>query len=172
MKDIVIKELDTLLKLMDIDAQYTLDIEEVSGVSYIKIGFEGENLGYLIGGHGKHLDSLQFVLSMILRKHYKEEDQYRVVLDVCGYRKERDDKLEKFAMQKADDARILGEPVDLPPMKASDRRVVHLTLQVFDDIKTESIGEDRDRHIRIIPLTESEIGVDIDTPESEEESEE
>jgi spoIIIJ-associated protein len=172
MKDIVTKELDTLLKLMDIDAQYTLDIEEVSGVSYIKIGFEGEDLGYLIGGHGKHLDSLQFVLSMILRKHFKEEDQYRVVLDVCGYRKERDEKLEKFAMQKADDARILGEPVDLPPMKASDRRVVHLTLQVFDDIKTESIGEDRDRHIRIIPLTESQIGVDLETPESEEESEE
>lgn len=172
MKEIVAKELDTLLKLMDIDAQYTLDIEEVSGVSYIKIGFEGENLGYLIGGHGKHLDSLQFVLSMILRKHFKDEDQYRVVLDVCGYRKERDEKLEKFAMQKADDARILGEPVDLPPMKASDRRVVHLTLQVFDDIKTESIGEDRDRHIRIIPLTESQIGVDLETPESEEESEE
>lgn len=172
MKDIVKKELDTLLKLMDIDAQYTLDIEEVSGVSYIKIGFEGEDLGYLIGGHGKHLDSLQFVLSMVLRKHFKEEDQYRVVLDVCGYRKERDEKLEKFAMQKADDARILGEPVDLPPMKASDRRVVHLTLQVFDDIKTESIGEDRDRHIRILPLTESQIGVDLETPESEEESEE
>lgn len=172
MEDIVKKELDTLLQLMGIEAKYTLNVEETAEVSYIKISFEGENLGYLIGGHGKHLDSLQFVLSMVLRKHFKEEDQYRVVLDVCGYRKERDEKLEKFAMQKADDARILGEPIDLPPMKASDRRVVHLTLQVFDDIKTESVGEDRDRHIRIIPLTESEIGVEKSVDESEEESEE
>ena len=172
MKDIVIKELDTLLKLMDIDAQYTLNIEEVSGVSYIKIGFEGENLGYLIGGHGKHLDSLQYVLSMVVRKHFKEDEQYRVILDVGGYRKERDEKLEKFAMQKADDARILGEPVDLPPMKASDRRVVHMTLQIFDDIKTESVGEDRERHIRIIPTSEKDMDILPSSEEEQEESEE
>jgi predicted RNA-binding protein Jag len=60
-------------------------------------------------------------------------------------------------MEKADDARILGEVIDLPPMKASDRRVVHMTLQVFDDVRTESVGDDRDRHIRIIPTNQRKI---------------
>ena len=171
MEDIVKKELDTLLKLMNIDREYSLKTEEVSDITYIKISFEGEDLGYLIGGHGKHLDSLQFVLSLLLRKHFDEEKEVRIVLDVGGYRKERDEKLEKFAMQKADDARILGEPIDLPPMKPSDRRVVHLTLQVFDDVKTESVGEGRERFVRIIPLKESELGIDQEGEESEESEE-
>ena len=172
MEDIVRKELDTLLSLMGIEAEYSMELEKNEEVTYIKVSFTGENLGYLIGGHGKHLDSLQYVLSMVVRKHFKEDEQYRVILDVGGYRKERDEKLEKFAMQKADDARILGEPVDLPPMKASDRRVVHMTLQIFDDVKTESVGEDRDRHIRIIPTSEKDMDVLSTSQEEEEESEE
>ncbi|MGI6423323.1 MAG: protein jag [Candidatus Dojkabacteria bacterium] len=171
MEDIVKKELDTLLKLMNIDREYSLKTEEISDITYIKISFEGEDLGYLIGGHGKHLDSLQFVLSLLLRKHFDEKKEVRIVLDVGGYRKERDEKLEKFAMQKADDARILGESIDLPPMKPSDRRVVHLTLQVFDDVKTESVGEGRERFVRIIPLKESELGIDQEGEESEESEE-
>ncbi|MDX9738751.1 MAG: KH domain-containing protein [Candidatus Dojkabacteria bacterium] len=172
MEDIVRKELDTLLSLMGIEAEYSMELEKNEEVTYIKVSFTGENLGYLIGGHGKHLDSLQYVLSMVVRKHFKEDEQYRVILDVGGYRKERDEKLEKFAMQKADDARILGEPIDLPPMKASDRRVVHMTLQMFDDVKTESVGEDRERHIRIIPTNEKDMDVLSSSEEEQEESEE
>jgi spoIIIJ-associated protein len=172
MKDIIKKELDTLLSLMNIEADYSVDIEKTGEVTYVKISFSGENLGYLIGGHGKHLDSLQYVLSLIARKHFDEDQDYRILLDVGGYRKERDEKLEKFALQKADDARILGEYIDLPPMKASDRRVVHMTLQVFDDVTTESVGEDKERHIRIIPKSEADMNIISDTEEAEEESEE
>ena len=172
MEDIVKRELDTLLSLMGIEAEYSIDLEKSQEVTYIKVSFSGDNLGYLIGGHGKHLDSLQYILSMVVRKHFKEDEEYRVILDVCGYRKERDEKLEKFAMQKADDARILGEAVDLPPMKASDRRVIHMTLQVFDDVKTESVGEDRERHIRIIPTSEKDMDILSTSEEEQEESEE
>jgi spoIIIJ-associated protein len=171
MKKEVQKQLDTLLKLMGVDTKYEIEEEKVSDITYIKVCFQGDNLGYLIGGHGKHLDSLQYVLGLMMRKEFGEDGKYRVLLDVCDYRKERDEKLEKFAMQKADDARILGEPVDLPPMKASDRRVVHVVLEKFDDIKTESIGEDRDRHIRIIPVSDSDI-LEESSEESEEDSEE
>ena len=171
MEDKIKKQLDTLLELMGIDAEYDIEEEKVSDTAYIKVSFKGENLGYLIGGHGKHLDSLQYILSLILRKEFGEDSEYRILLDVCDYRKERDEKLEKFAMQKADDARILGESIDLPPMKASDRRVVHIVLEKFDDIKTESVGEDKDRHIRIIPVNDTEI-LETPTEESEEETEE
>lgn len=172
MEKIVKKELETLLSLIDITSEYELKIEETEGVSYIKVSFSGENLGYLIGNHGKHLDSLQYVFSMMLRNKLPEGTNYRVILDVCGYKEERNKKIENMAMQKADDARILGEPVELPPMSPSDRRTVHVTLQVFDDIKTESVGEGEDRRVKIIPVSDNEIIPESDNEEKEEESEE
>ena len=81
-----------------------------------------------------------------------ERETFRVFVDVGGYRKEKDDKIAKMALEKADDARILGAPVELPPMKPSDRRIVHLTLIKFKDISTESEGEGMDRHIVITPV--------------------
>jgi len=174
MEDIIKKELDTLLSLIDIDAQYDLNVEESNGVKYIKISFNGENLGYLIGNHGKHLESLQYVFCLILRKKFEEGIEYRVLMDVGGYKEERNKKIERMALQKADDARILGEPIELEPMSPSDRRVVHMALQVFDDIKTESVGEGNDRRVKIIPISDKEIlkGSDDTDSDDKEESEE
>ena len=174
MEDIIKKELDTLLSLVDIDAQYDLNVEESNGVKYIKISFNGENLGYLIGNHGKHLESLQYVFFFFLRKKFEEGMEYRVLMDVGGYKEERNKKIERMALQKADDARILGEPIELEPMSPSDRRVVHMALQVFDDIKTESIGEGNDRRVKIIPISDKEIlkGSNDTDSDDKEESEE
>jgi len=174
MEDTIKKELDTLLSLMGIEAQYDLNVEESNGVKYIKISFNGENLGYLIGNHGKHLESLQYIFSLILRKKLEEGTEYRVVMDVGGYKEERNKKIERMALQKADDARILGEPIELEPMSPSDRRVVHMALQVFDDIKTESVGEGNDRRVKIIPISDKEIlkGKEDSDSDDKEESEE
>ena len=117
----------------------------------INISFEGEDLGYMIGNHGRHLDSLQYMVSLFLRKKFEEDMHFIVMVDVSGYREERNSKIESIALRKADDARLLGEPVDLKPMKPSDRRIVHMVLQKFDDITTESQGEGLDRYVRIIP---------------------
>ena len=172
MEDIIKKELDTLLSLMGIEAKYDLNLEESNGVKYIKISFNGENLGYLIGNHGKHLESLQYVFSLILRKKFEEGMEYRVLMDVGGYKEERNKKIERMALQKADDARILGEPIELEPMSPSDRRVVHMALQVFDDIKTESVGEGNDRRVKIIPISDKEILKGKEDSDSDEEEEE
>jgi spoIIIJ-associated protein len=174
MEDTIKKELDTLLSLMGIEAEYDLNVEESNGIKYIKISFNGENLGYLIGNHGKHLESLQYVFSLILRKKFEEGTEYRVLMDVGGYKEERNKKIERMALQKADDARILGEPIELEPMSPSDRRVVHMALQVFDDIKTESVGEGNDRRVKIIPISDKEIlkGSNDTDSDDKEESEE
>ena len=79
----------------------------------------------------------------------EDRENFRVFVDVGGYRREKDEEIASMALQKADDARILGEAVELPPMKPSDRRIVHLTLIKFKDITTESEGEGMDRHIVI-----------------------
>ncbi len=102
----------------------------------------------------------------------EEGMEYRVLMDVGGYKEERNKKIERMALQKADDARILGEPIELEPMSPSDRRVVHMALQVFDDIKTESVGEGNDRRVKIIPISDKEILKGKEDSGSEEESEE
>ncbi len=172
MEKTVKKELDTLLSLLEIDAEYELKTEEVEDTTYLKVSFSGDNLGYLIGNHGKHLDSLQYIFSMMLRNKLAEGTNYRVIMDVCGYKEEKNKKVERIAMQKADDARILGEPIELEPMSPSGRRVVHMALQMFDDIKTESVGEGLDRRVKIIPLSEKEILALGNEEEKEEEAEE
>ncbi len=170
MEEIIKKEIDKLLSLLSIDTEYDIEIEGVDDMQVIKISFAGDNLGYLIGNRGRHLDSLQYIISLILRKKLPEGTNYRVVVDVGGYKEDRNKKIEEMALQKADDARILGEPIELPPMMPSDRRVVHIALQIFDDIKTESIGEGRERRVQIIPLGEKEL--EIKDTEEDEESEE
>jgi spoIIIJ-associated protein len=157
---IVDKEIGKFIDLSGVDATYDCKISEEDGVTNIDITFEGDNLGYMIGNHGKHLDSLQYILQLLIRRSINDEEfPFRLTLDVAGYRDERNGKIEKIALQKADDARILGESIDLPPMKPYDRRVVHMTLQKFDDISTESQGEGRDRYVRIIPKSEADMGL-------------
>ena len=136
---IVDREISKFISLSGVEATYDYTIDQEDGVTNINVNFDGENLGYMIGSHGRHLDSLQYILQLMIRQFIDEEDfEFRLTLDVSGYRKERDQKIEEIALQKADDARILGESIDLPPMKPYDRRVVHMTLQKFDDISTES----------------------------------
>ncbi|MGI5898186.1 MAG: protein jag [Candidatus Dojkabacteria bacterium] len=150
---IVEGEVEKLCSLLGVECEKEFSIEDADGgIKYIKVAFNGEDLGYMIGNRGRHLDSIQFILQIILSRKFDEDFDFRVFVDVGGYRREKDSKLEELAIQKADDARILGDKVELPPMKPSDRRIVHLALMKFDDIKTESEGEGMDRHIVITPL--------------------
>ena len=150
---IVQNEVENLSSLLKVESEKEVSIEEgEEGVKYLKVNFEGEELGYMIGNRGRHLDALQFILQIILGRKLGEEVDFRVFVDVAGYRKDKDDKLEQMALEKADNARILGEPIELPPMKPSDRRIVHLALMKFKDISSESIGEGMDRRIVISPI--------------------
>lgn len=150
---LVKKELDSLCSLLNVDCERDLELDEGEDeVKYIKVSFKGEDLGYMIGNHGRHLDSIQYILQIIVGRMTDQDSNYRVLVDVGGYREERNNRLEEMALQKADDVRILGEAVDLPPMKPADRRAVHVALAQFDDIETESEGEGRDRHIIIKPV--------------------
>ena len=150
---LVEQEVDTLCSLLSVECDKKCELEDGDeGVKYIKVYFEGEDLGYMIGNRGRHLDSIQYMLQIIMGRKLEQDPNYRVFVDVSGYRKDKDSKLEELALQKADDVRILGEEVELPPMKPSDRRIVHMVLSKFDDISTESRGEDRDRYIVIKPV--------------------
>lgn len=157
--------------------EFTLEeSEEQQGKQILNINLIGEELGYMIGSKGRHLASLQYILSLYVSKKYLSNSDEIVFLnlDIGGYKEERNHQVEQIALRRADDARILGDPVDLDPMNAAERRVVHSVLSKFDDITTKSFGEGDNRYVQIVPKTESELGViksDDETESEEDESE-
>jgi len=170
-------EADELKKLLEVDCIVSCRIEEMDNATQdgedlkiIKVAYDGEELGHMIGNRGRHLNSLQFILSLILRKKFGEEEKIITHVDVGGYREQLIEQLEKLALEKADDARILGESIDMVPMSPSDRRIVHMVLKKFDDIETESEGEGWERYVKIIPKTEDELGIGLKDEEDADEA--
>lgn len=104
--------------------------------------------GFLIGQHGDTMRALQFLVSNALKNQGFEYT--RVNVDVAEYKKQRADRLSKRAEEWATDVKSSGEPMELKPMSAVDRRVVHKLAQDMGLI-SESIGEGRDRRIILKP---------------------
>lgn len=103
----------------------------------------------LIGYHGDTLNSLQVIISLALFRKFNEA--LSVVVDVDGYRKERYERIKALAVRTSDKARFLNTPQALPAMNAFERRLVHLFVSEISDMKSESVGEGRDRQVVISP---------------------
>lgn len=175
--EVLVKIQDDMLELVDklgadASVEVTGEVDENSGEMVVNVDFSGDELGYMIGAKGRHLRSLQYIYSILLNNKYEVEsgERFFVHMDVSGYREEREEEVRRLAEKAADDARLLGEYVDMDPMNPADRRVVHTELSKYDDIVTESYGEGRDRYVRVIPMDEDKI-VSPDVTGEDEESE-
>ncbi|MDA8211328.1 MAG: protein jag [Clostridia bacterium] len=124
-----------------------LEVENSDDV--VKINFTGDDLGILIGRRGDTLDALQYLVNLVANR--KEESRVRMVLDVEGYRRRREQTLQKLAMKLADKVRRRGQEVVLEPMNPHERRVIHTTLQNNRFVYTTSQGEEPFRKIVIAP---------------------
>ena len=109
--------------------------------------------GFLIGQRGDTLRALQYTISNALKN--QNYAQTRVNVDVAGYKKNRADRIAKQAEDWFKEVKDKGEPKDLAPMNAADRRVIHKAAEDWG-LTTESVGEGRDRHIVIKPVAEKE----------------
>ena len=124
----------------------TADDPEVGGPV---IDISGEDSGLLIGRRGQTLQSLQFILNLIVTREFGES--VRVVLDVESYRQRREASLRDMANKVAERVLQTGRSITLEPMSAADRRIVHISLAAREDISTESVGFGEDRKVTIIP---------------------
>ena len=100
--------------------------------------------GFLIGQHGDSMRAMQFLVSNVLKN--QNFAYSRVNVDVAGYKQQRAERLSHTAEAWIKQVKETGEPMELAPMNAADRRVIH---KLADDmgIATESIGEGRDRRV-------------------------
>jgi spoIIIJ-associated protein len=108
----------------------------------------GPELGLLIGKHGQTIDAVQYLTNAILRRSGFEKD---VVVDAAGYRERRRATLEGLAVRSAQRASRDGERVELEPMTAVERKVVHLRLKEFPGVVTGSEGTEPNRFVVITP---------------------
>lgn len=129
------------------DLVVSLEVEEESDM--VKVNFIGDDLGILIGRRGDTLDALQYLVNLVANK--KEEKRVRVVLDVEGYRKRREQTLQNLAFKLADKVRRRGQEVVLEPMNPHERRVIHTALQNNRYVYTTSQGDEPFRKIIIAP---------------------
>jgi spoIIIJ-associated protein len=113
----------------------------------------GADLGMLIGRHGQTIDAIQYLTNAVMfRRH--PEDRKEVVVDAAGYRARRRASLEALAVRSAERALSHGELVELEPMTAVERKVVHLRLKEFDGVETTSEGTEPNRFVVISPAAQ------------------
>ena len=112
--------------------------------------FVGRELGLLIGKHGQTIDAIQYLANAIVWRN-RGDERIPVVVDAAGYRARRQASLDALATRSADQAVSTGEPVELEPMTAVERKVVHVSLQDHPGVTTRSEGTEPNRFVVIDP---------------------
>ncbi|HIU10266.1 MAG TPA: protein jag [Candidatus Avidehalobacter gallistercoris] len=138
-----IKFLQPIFANLHVSATHT--VEEREGIVWIT--FHGKGLGAIIGRRGETLDALQYLTNLAVNRQFEEKT--RIVLDVEGYRAEREKMLANLARKMADKARRSDRDVILEPMSPHERRIIHIALQDAEGVKTVSVGEEPYRKVII-----------------------
>ena len=128
--------LEKILTLLDFDAK----VEEQKLDEGIFLDVKTEDAGRLIGRQGQTLADLQYITNRLLFQ--QDANSPKVTVDVGGYRSQARDALVKKAKDAADKVRRWGDAVELEPLNAFDRRVVHQALKDDPDVETHSVEVD------------------------------
>ena len=136
--------LANILKAMKIDAE--INIEEDDDTLHINLN--GKNIGLLIGYRGETLDSIQYLVSLVVNKVH-ELPHKRVILDTENYRSKREETLKGVAVKTANRVIKTKKSFKLEPMNPYERRIIHSALQANAFVITHSEGEEPFRRVVI-----------------------
>lgn len=131
----------------EMDLDVTIDVKEKNG--YLTFDLKGQNLGILIGRRGDTLDSLQFLLNLVIND--KNGAKVKGIIDIENYRAKREETLIGLSHKLAAKARKTGQKVVLEPMNPQERRIIHMALQNDRRVSTYSEGEEPYRKVVIVP---------------------
>jgi len=145
--DTAIAALQDILRYFNV-GEVTIDEYEGDEGELI-LDISGDDMAVLIGRHGKTLDALQFIVSMITVRTIGF--RYPVVVDVECYKNRQRQKLESIAHSSANRAASQHRKVGLRPMTPYERRIIHIALRDDDRVETVSEGEGSARHVVVVP---------------------
>jgi spoIIIJ-associated protein len=138
--------LGNLLRCLGIDAEISV-ASEAENVP-LTLNIDGDDLGALIGRHGQALASLQYILRMIVAE--RQKSWIPINIDVAGYKKRRYESLQKLALRLADQVRTSRRQINLEPMPADERRIIHIALSDHPDVTTQSMGDGEERKVIVL----------------------
>ena len=135
-----------VVQALDLDA--SVDITESD--DELRATVNGDELGLLIGKHGATIDALQHVAMRAALRGNEERKQ--VTVDASGYRDRREAALQRSADRAVAEALRFGRAVELEPMRALERKVVHMYLRERTEVETHSEGDEPDRRLVVSPV--------------------
>jgi spoIIIJ-associated protein len=141
--------LENLMRLMEFEVAVEIRAGETSRLNVIGEGDEKEALGALIGRKGERLSALQHLVNLMLSR--RMGDWTRVLVDVEDYRGRRERQLVEIARRAAERVGETGKMLQLEPMSALERRWIHIALRDNPDVATQSIGEEPNRRVIVLP---------------------
>ncbi len=137
------------MERLGFDVEVVVEAGETSRLNVVGEGDEKEALGALIGRKGERLSALQHLVNLMLSR--KMNAWTRVLVDVEDYRGRRERQLRDIATRAADRVLETGKMLQLEPMPALERRWVHIALRDNTNVATQSIGEEPNRRVVVLP---------------------
>ena len=141
----------TLIYKLGVEAEIQ-DIREKEDNLHVTLS--SQKSAFLIGKHGRTLDSIQFLANLLVSKWIRNNK--RMIIDIADYRERRRKSLEELAVRIADKVASKGRCITLNYMSPYERRIVHLFLDDDERVRTESTGNGVYKRIQIIPDQEAD----------------
>ncbi|WP_294376946.1 RNA-binding cell elongation regulator Jag/EloR [uncultured Clostridium sp.] len=138
------KFIDNILKSMELNADINITEED----NVLRINLVGKKMGLIIGYRGETLDSIQYLVSLVVNKNH-EFPHKKVILDTENYRSKREETLKGVALKAATRVKKTRKSFKLEPMNPYERRIIHSALQDNSDVNTYSEGEEPFRRVII-----------------------
>ncbi len=149
--------IDFLNKVFDaMNMKVNINISYNEEERLMSIDLSGDEMGILIGKRGITLDSLQYLISLVVNR--SSENYVKIKLDTENYRERRKETLENLAKNLAHKVKRIHKPVYLEPMNPYERRVIHSALQKDKYVETHSEGEEPFRKVVIVPKAGADSG--------------
>ncbi len=145
MEETLSEILENILGLLLLEGSYEVEETEDS----LNVLIETQDAGRVIGTRGESLEGMQLIVNQILSRKVGEENFKRAILDVSGWRKQKEEDLKKMAEEWGKQVLESGKDLELEPQSSWQRRVIHTVIGEMAGLQTESIGEGRDRHVVI-----------------------
>jgi len=142
--DVATDVLNDLLELLDVNGKVDLLSAEIP----LAFDITGDDLGILIGRRGQTLASLEYITKLIVTRRL--QSWVPLSVDVAGYRRRRYESLQKLALYLAEQVKSGRRSMNMEPMPADERRIVHLALADNPDVTTHSIGDGEERKVVVL----------------------
>lgn len=145
MEEKVSELLENILGLLGLEGSFEVE-EKEEGVF---VSIDATEPGKLIGKNGETLAALQLLMNLAMSRQMGMENSKRVIVDVSSWRQSKEEDLAHRARGWAERVLETKEAMELDPMPAWQRRIVHMTIEQTPGVTSESVGEGADRHMII-----------------------